>query len=159
VNSSIEQTLQTINLVKELEIAAPIDIAWEAVLDELGPESQMPGGQPFPFTLEPWPGGRWFRDLGNETGHLWGHVQVIKPPALIEICGPLFMSYPGTNFVQYRLSPVEGSGGERTRLKLTHRAMGLIPREDREGVESGWSYGLDRIAELAQRKLSSGTRR
>ena len=39
--------------------------------------------------IEPWPGGRWYRDLGNNAGHLWGHVQVIKPPTLLEICGPL----------------------------------------------------------------------
>jgi len=23
-------------------------------------------------------GGRWFRDIGNNAGHLWGHVQVIR---------------------------------------------------------------------------------
>jgi uncharacterized protein YndB with AHSA1/START domain len=155
VSTITENDVHTINLVKEIEIAAPIDIAWEAVLDELGPESQMPGGKPFPFKLEAWPGGRWFRDLGPGSGHLWGHVQVIRPPALIEICGPMFMSYPATNFVQYRLTPLEGGGGQRTKLKLTHRAMGLIPHDDREGVEQGWAYGLERIIELAGRRMAA----
>jgi uncharacterized protein YndB with AHSA1/START domain len=152
--TTAQETFQTINIVKEIEIAAPIEIAWDAVLAELGPEGQMPGGKPFPFALEAWPGGRWFRDLGNSTGHLWGHVQVIKPPALIELSGPLFMSYPATNFIQYRLTPIEGSAGQRTRLKLTHRAMGLIPKEDREGVVEGWTHGLNRIAEIAGRRLA-----
>ena len=44
--------------------------------------------------LEPWPGGRWFRDLGNDNGHFWGLVQAIKRPTLLEITGPLFMSAP-----------------------------------------------------------------
>jgi hypothetical protein len=94
---------------KEIFIEAPIDIAFESVLDQLGPESQMPDGKPFPFKLEAFPGGRWFRDLGNNTGHLWGHVQVIKPPKLIELSGPFMMSYAATNHAQYKLES-EGKG-------------------------------------------------
>ena len=78
------------------------------MLDQLGPEGQMPGGKPFPMKIEPWPGGRWYRDLGNNSGHLWGHVQVIKPPTLLEICGPLMMSYPAR---QSPAIPLEGGGG------------------------------------------------
>jgi hypothetical protein len=75
-----------------------------------------------PMKIELWPGGRWYRDLGNNTGHLWAHVQVIKPPKLLELCGPMFMSYPATNHVQYRL--VEEAG--KTRLTLTHRGGRLF---------------------------------
>jgi uncharacterized protein YndB with AHSA1/START domain len=87
---------------QEIEITAPIEIAFQAVLDELGPEGHMPNGQSLSLTIEPWPGGRWYRDLGNHTGHLWGHVQVIKPPTLLELTGPMPMSYAAANFVQYR---------------------------------------------------------
>jgi uncharacterized protein YndB with AHSA1/START domain len=143
------QEIQTLDLVKEIEIAAPIEITFQAVLEEMGPGSEMPDGTPFPMKIEPRPGGRWYRDLGNDTGHLWGHVQVIKPPGLLEICGPMFMSYPATNFVQYRLT----AEGDRTRLKITHRALGLIPERDREGVGEGWAHGLKRIRELAERRV------
>ena len=36
--------------------------------------SQIMGGdeKPMNFVLEEWPGGRWFRDLGNGQGHFWG---------------------------------------------------------------------------------------
>ena len=51
---------------------------------------------------------REFRDLGDGNGHLWGHVQAIKGPALLEIAGPLFMSYPVVSNVQYRLKNVDG---------------------------------------------------
>jgi uncharacterized protein YndB with AHSA1/START domain len=142
-----DETVHTINLSYEIEIAAPPEIAFEAVLAEIGPEGQMPDGTPFPFKLEAWPGGRWYRDLGSNAGHLWGHVQVIKPPKLLEICGPMFMSYPAINFLQYRLT----AEGEGTRLKVAYQAMGLIPAEHREGVEEGWSHGLKRIREIAER--------
>ena len=57
-----------------------------------------------PMKLEAWPGGRWYRDLGDNNGHFWGHVQAIKRPTLLEITGPLFMSYAAMNNLQYRLS-------------------------------------------------------
>src|SRR5205814_10316913 len=100
---------------------------------------------------EPWPGGGWFRELGGNAGHLWGHVQLIKPPALLEMCGPMFMSYPGLNFVQYRLT----AEGASTLLQITHRAFGQIPDKDREGVSHGWENGLKRIRALAERRKNS----
>jgi uncharacterized protein YndB with AHSA1/START domain len=142
-----EQEIQTLTILKETEIAAPLEITFEAVLEELGPGGEMPGGKPFPMVIEPWPGGRWFRDLGNNAGHLWGHVQVIKPPALLELCGPMFMSYPAINHVQYRLT----SEGDGTRLKITHRALGQISPEVQEGAGQGWDQGLTRIREIAER--------
>jgi uncharacterized protein YndB with AHSA1/START domain len=141
-----EETVHTLNVVKEIEIAASPETVFESILEEMGPGSVLPDGKPFPMKVEAWPGGRWYRDLGNNTGHLWGHVQVIKPPALLEICGPMFMSYPAASHVQYRLT-AEGDG---TRLKLTHRALGLIPQEHREGVVEGWSHGLKRIRDIAE---------
>ena len=98
-----QETVETLNIRKDIEIAAPIEITFQAVLEELGPGSQLPDGKPFPMKIEPWPGGRWYRDLGNNTGHLWGHVQVIKPPTLLEITGPMPMSYPAENILS---SPV-----------------------------------------------------
>ncbi len=141
---------QTLTIRKEMEINAPIEITFAALLAEVGPESQMPDGSPFPFVLEAKPGGRWYRDLGNNSGHFWGHVQVIKPPTLLELCGPMFMSYPAMNFVQYRLAAV----GNRTNLGFTHRALGLITAEHREGVHMGWQHALRRIEEIAKSKLS-----
>jgi uncharacterized protein YndB with AHSA1/START domain len=146
-----QQVVQTFSIRKEIEIAAPIEIAFEAMLEELGPEGQMPDGRPFPMKIEPWPGGRWYRDLGDNAGHLWGHVQVIKPPTLLELCGPMPMSYPAQNHVQYRLQALGGS----TRLTFLHRAMGLILPEHRDGMPQGWLYKLGRIRELAERRQSA----
>lgn len=140
---------QSLDFSREVEIAAPINIAFQAVLAQVGPEGQMPGGKPFPMKLELWPGGRWWRDLGDNAGHFWGHVQVIKPPTLLELSGPMFMSYPAINHVQYRLSADEGVGG--TRLNFRHRAYGQLEKDFVEGVDHGWNFYLQRIAEIAQR--------
>ena len=91
--------------------------------------------------------GRGGADLGNNAGHLWGHVQVIKPPTLLEIWGPMMMSYPAVNHTQYRFT-AQGSG---TRLSFTHRSMGLILPEHREGMPKGWMHWLERIGQRAER--------
>jgi hypothetical protein len=151
VASLENEVVQSLLIEKEILIAAPLEIAWEAMLEEIGPASQIPNGQPMPMVLEPWPGGRWFRDLGNNAGHFWGHVQVIKPPALLEITGPMFMSYPAMNHVQYRLT----ADGRGTKLKFTHRGIGEIAPDHREGVNQGWSYKLERIQKLAETRRKS----
>lgn len=150
-NSNGARSIETVEILKSIDIAAPIEIAFEAMLDELGPEAQMMDGTAMPLKLEAWPGGRWFRDLGNSTGHLWGHVQVIKPPTLLEICGPMMMSYPATNHIQYRLT-AKGTG---TQLAFVHRGMGLITSEHREGMTKGWGFWVDKIRERAERISTS----
>ena len=154
-DTSERQSVESFEICKEIEISAPIDIAFAAMLAELGPEGQMPGGKPFPMKIEPWPGGRWYRDLGNNSGHLWGHVQVIKPPTLLEIWGPLMMSYPAINHVQYRFK----AEGAVTRLMFLHRALGSILPDHRDGMPKGWQHWLERIRELAERKTPRETQR
>ena len=131
--TAISSEIKTFHYSNDRQIAAPIDVVFETVIQSIGPLTDMK------LKLEPWPGGRWFRDLGDNTGHLWGHVQVIKPPRLLELCGPMMMSYPVSGFVQYRLA--EENGG--TRLTLTHQAMGLIKPEHMEGFPKGWAAVLD----------------
>jgi uncharacterized protein YndB with AHSA1/START domain len=140
------ETVSSFKITKEETIAAPIEIVFESVLAELGPESQMMDGKSMPLKLEAWPGGRWYRDLGNNAGHFWGHVQVIKPPTLLEIVGPMPMSYPAVNHIQYRLTAQGGS----TVLKFTHQAMGLVVPDHRDGMPKGWAYKLNRIREIAE---------
>src|SRR5947207_4836418 len=118
-----EAEVRTLHVFKEIQIAAPIEVVFETLLAPPGFTVDMN------LKLEAWPGGRWYRDLGNNTGHLWGHVQVIKPPNLLELYGPTMMSYAAISHVQYRLT----EQGKGTRLSLTHRAMGEIDPKPEEG--------------------------
>jgi uncharacterized protein YndB with AHSA1/START domain len=136
-----------LNVQQEIQIDAPADIVFEAILDQAGPGFITPDGKSMSVKLEAWPGGRWFRDLGNNTGHLWGHVQVIKPPTILELIGPMFMSYPVASHVQYRVT----EQGKKSTLTLTHRAIGLIDQQHREGVNKGWGHILEQIKAKATR--------
>ena len=140
------QTLQTLEIVKQEKIAAPIAIVFETILEQMGPLNATPD-RPMPMTLEAWPGGRWFRDLGAGTGHFWGVVQAIKPPGLLEISGPLFMSTPALSNLQYRLTEEHGL----TQVRFVHRAMGWIGDADR-GVDAGWTDLITRIRTAALNK-------
>lgn len=140
------QTVSTFEIVKQEDIAAPMDIVFETILEQMGPLN-MADKSPMPMKLEAWPGGRWFRDLGNNTGHFWGVVQAIKPPSLLEICGPLFMSTAATNNLQYRLTEENGL----TRLRFVHRAAGWIGEGDR-GVDAGWTDLITRIRTAATKR-------
>ena len=136
----------TLSISEDIQVHASLDVTFDALLAEMGPHNSGPDGKPMPMKIEPWPGGRWYRDLGNNDGHLWGHVQAIKRPALLEITGPLFMSYPVVSNVQYRLSEESGS----TLIKFRHTAFGLIQDEHRRGVSAGWSHLHARVKARAE---------
>lgn len=139
----------TLEITQEMNVQAPLDVTFAALLEEMGPQNVTPDGTPMPMKLEPWPGGRWYRDLGDNNGHLWGHVQAIKRPTLIEIVGPLFASYPFVSNVQYRLT--EANGG--TLISFRHSALGLIQEQHRTGVSKGWSALLERIRTQAEKRV------
>ncbi|HTC91507.1 MAG TPA: SRPBCC domain-containing protein [Bryobacteraceae bacterium] len=136
----------TLNVTQEIHVSASLDTTFDALLEEIGPHNTSGDGKPMPMKIEAWPGGRWYRDLGNNDGHLWGHVQSIKRPGLLEIYGPLFMSYPVISNVQYRLSEVDGG----TLIKFQHSALGLIHEDHRKNVSKGWGGLLDRIRKRAE---------
>jgi hypothetical protein len=137
----------TLNITEEIHVKAPLDVTFETLLEQLGP--LMAGGadrSPMPMKIEAWPGGRWYRDLGDNNGHFWAHVQAIKRPSLLEFCGPLMMSYPVVSNVQYRLT--EEAGG--TLIKFHHTALGVIQDDLRQGLTKGWGYIHARTKERAE---------
>jgi hypothetical protein len=68
-------------------------------------------------------------------------VQVIKAPTLLELSGPMFMSYPAINHLELKVEPsVAGS-----KVTLRHRAIGMIDPQHRKGVTTGWNHMLGQI--------------
>jgi activator of Hsp90 ATPase-like protein len=124
----------TFSLTQEILVRSSLAATFEALLEQMGPANEGHDGNALPMIIEAWPGGRWFRDLGDNNGHFWGQVQAIKRPTLLEIAGPLFMSYAAVSNVQYRLTEVEGG----TLLTLRHTALGLIAEGHRQGLAQGW---------------------
>jgi hypothetical protein len=136
----------TLDVTQEIEIKAAPGTVFKNLIAGL---SHIMGGDgnAMDFTLEEWPGGRWFRDLGNSQGHLWGLVQVIKAPTLLEITGPMMMSYPVAGHLQVRCAQIAGG----TLVTLKHRAMGMIDPKHREGLSDGWGKILKDIKESAEK--------
>jgi len=144
VASGLDQL--TLDITEEIRVTAPLDKAFAALLEELGPSNRGHNDVPMPMMLEAWPGGRWFRDLGNGNGHLWGHVQAIKAPALLEITGPLMMSFAVASNIQYRLKEVDGV----TTITLKHSALGLFPENYRMPLTQGWTLIMNRVRQRAE---------
>ena len=135
-----------LDLTEEIRVQASPDATFVALLEEMGPHNTGIGGVPMPMVIEARPGGRWYRDLGDNNGHFWGHVQAIKRPTLLEITGPLFMSMPVVSNLQYRLKEVDGG----TLISFRHSALGFIPDDFRQGLMRGWAALHDRVRTQAE---------
>src|SRR3954467_515897 len=131
----------TLDTTQSIDIKADIGDVFRSVLHRLGEGNTNPQGESLQAILEQWPGGRWFRDRGNGIGHLWGHVQVIKPPTLLELSGPMFMSYPAVNHIEIKLDQID----DGTRVTLRHRAIGMLDPAHKEGVTKGCKTFLDAV--------------
>ena len=115
---------QTFTITEEIQVRASLEKTFASLIVQMGRQNETPDGKPLPMILEPHPGGRWFRDLGGDNGHLWGFVQSIKRPVLLEIWGPLFMSTAATSNLLYRLT----RDAEGTLITFTHTLVGPVPR-------------------------------
>jgi len=137
---------QTFTITEEIKVAASLDQTFDSLIAQMGRYNETPDGTPLPMVLEPHPGGRWYRHLGGDNGHLWGFVQSIKRPALLEIWGPLFMSTAATSNLMYRLSETP----DGTLIQFTHRVVGPFPEEHRPRLEAGWTALHARVRRAAE---------
>ena len=133
-------------IAEDILVEASIETTFASLLVQLGRQNETPEGKPLPMILEARPGGRWYRDLGGDDGHLWGFIQSIKKPALLEIWGPLFVSTGATSNLIYRLSEADGG----TRISFKHTLIGPVPDEFRQHMAPGWSALHTRVKRAAE---------
>lgn len=137
---------QTFTVTEEIAVRASLDQTFQSLIANMGRLNQTPEGAPLPMILEPRPGGRWYRDLAGDDGHLWGFVQSIKRPTLLEIWGPLFVSTAATSNLLYRLSETP----EGTLIRFTHTLVGPFPEDHRPRLISGWTALHARVRKDAE---------
>jgi hypothetical protein len=137
---------QTFTITEDITVHASIDQTFASLIAQMGRLNELPDGTPMPMVIEPRPGGRWYRELGGDNGHLWGFVQSIKRPTLLEIWGPLFMSNAATSNVMYRLSETP----EGTLIKFTHTLAGPFPDDHRPRIATGWTALHARVRKAAE---------
>ena len=137
---------ETFTITEQITVRASLEQTFQSLIAEMGRRNQTPDGTPLPMILESHPGGRWYRDLGGDNGHLWGFVQSIKRPTLLEIWGPLFMSTAATSNLLYRLSET----ADGTLITFTHTLVGPFPEEHRSRLASGWNALHARVRNAAE---------
>jgi len=135
-----------ITITEQIFVKASLEATFKSLLTHLGPLNENPEGKPLSMILEAKPGGRWYRDLGGDNGHLWGFVQSIKRPSLLEIWGPLFISTGATSNLMYRLA--EANGG--TEITFTHKLVGPVHDEFRQRMPQGWEHIHARVKQQAE---------
>ena len=131
---------------EEILVRASLEKTFASLIAQMGRLNETPDGKPLPMILEARPGGRWYRELGADNGHLWGFVQSIKRPVLLEIWGPLFMSTAATSNLLYRLTEAEGG----TLITFTHTVVGPFPEDHRSGLGTGWAALHARVRKAAE---------
>jgi hypothetical protein len=142
--SAAEHT--TFAISEEMYVEASLETTFASLLVQMGRQNETPDGKPLPMIVEPRPGGRWYRDLGGDQGHLWGFVQSIKRPTLLEIWGPLFISTGATSNLIYRLS----ESGTGTLITFRHSLVGPVPDDFRAHMAPGWSVLHQRVKKAAE---------
>jgi uncharacterized protein YndB with AHSA1/START domain len=130
-----------INIEQTIEIKATPEKVYEGLVKHLCDMEGEPGKPRLKLKLEQKPGGRWYRDLGSDSGHLWGFVQAIKPPTLLEIFGPFMMSYPIAGHLMVRLSPTPTG----TKLVFKNDIFGPLPEDFKKEMGEGWGQMLKAI--------------
>lgn len=138
--------IQTFTITEEIRVRASLERTFASLLAQMGRLNETPEGTPLPMVIEPHPGGRWYRDLGGDNGHLWGYVQSIKRPTLLEIWGPLFVSTGATSNLMYRLSETPGG----TLITFTHKLVGPFPEDHRSKLATGWAALHARVRQAAE---------
>jgi len=138
--------IQTFTITEQIDVRASLQQTFDSLIAQMGRLNQKPDGTPLPMVLETRPGGRWYRELGGDDGHLWGFVQSIKRPTLLEIWGPLFMSTAATSNLLYRLSETP----DGTLINFTHTLAGPFPDDHRPLLGQGWTALHARVRQAAE---------
>lgn len=146
MTTAIASEQQTFTITEEILVHASLEKTFDSLIVQMGRLNETPDGKPLPMVIETRPGGRWYRELGSDNGHLWGFVQSIKRPTLLEIWGPLFMSTAATSNLMYRLTETP----DGTLIKFTHTVMGPFPEDHRPRMAAGWAALHARVRKDAE---------
>jgi uncharacterized protein YndB with AHSA1/START domain len=118
---------------------------WDALLrvGEWWPHRFRDEGQ---VALEPWVGGRFLEDWGDEGGAaLYGTVTEIAPGARLAVRGP--MGIPGA-VASVWVMELEDTG-PHTRVRVAHTAVGEVDEETRTSYGEGWGRVLEALGAAA----------
>src|SRR5437867_2540255 len=100
-----------LNITQEIHVKASLERTFESLLDQLGPYNETPEGKSLQMKLEPWPGGRWYRDLGDSNGHFWA---TFRPSS-----GPRYSKSPARCLLLPHSFPTSNTACQKSRAELS----------------------------------------
>lgn len=136
----------------EIAINAPRKRVFEAIVRETD-RWFWPGkaGKPNPPSkIEPWIGGRFWRDEsatgGDGAGELYATVATIRPPEMLRMVGDFASekAYAGT--ITLRLD----ADGDRTTVRVTHACSGDVPDDKVREFDQGWKDELGNLKRFVE---------
>ncbi len=139
---------RTIRVESEIRIAAPRERVFEAITRETHawfwpgkPDTPNP-----PSKLEPWIGGRFWRDesatKGEGAGELYATVATIRPPEMLRMVGDFASERAYAGAITIRL---EENTASATRVFVTHTCSGDVPDDKVREFDDGWREELDNL--------------
>ena len=142
--NELRMTTKSLSELTEIHVEQNVTInaSPEVVFDALTQQISVWWTQPFfhsgeaakRLVLELRPGGRFYEDLGNNEGLFLATVVSIKKPNQLQLIGPMGMTGLVQGSVLFQLESKENS----TLLKLSHRAIGDVSDEVKNGYDLGW---------------------
>ncbi len=135
-------TCEIKKLVFELDIDAPTDQVWRALLDELPewwPADFLCFKEAEKISFEPWAGGRLYEQTPDGKHILWATVAMIIPGKVMEFVGSITPTYGGPMLSMYKFQVEEVEPG-KSRFKLEDTLMGNIHEQTEQSMNEGWAY-------------------
>ena len=141
-----EDRIRIVRMEQEVDIEAPARKVFEALTGDLsawwGPPYRFAPEREGRMLLEPHAGGRFVETWGEEGEGLWAVVTEIRRDERLELTGRLGMPEAFEGVIRFSL---EEAPGNRTTLRVSHRAIGEITDETERAYSSGWADLVGRL--------------
>ena len=151
----METTTQRVEL--EIEIHAPVDRVWKALVDDTTfwwPRDFYTSSKTKGFYFEQRLGGKLYEDWGNNSGVIWYEVFAFDPPHSLDLRGYLAVPFgPALSLLHLELETSKVG----TILKISDSIFGASTDDGKSKLE-GWKqifeFGLKQFLENEQPRTS-----
>lgn len=149
---------RTTTVQGEIEIDAPRERVFEAILRET--ESWFwpgrDGDRNPPSKIEPWVGGRFWRDesaqRGDGAGELYATLATVRPPEMVRMVGDFASEHAYCGTITIRLD----ESGVGTRVRVTHACSGDVPEDKVREFDDGWRDELGNLKRFVETGTAAG---